>query len=122
MSKKLLPFLLLVLLSLPVSKADAARFSGAYLLHLCEMEAQGGEKVRGGHAACQAYISAIVDYHNVLQSLKMAPDLKICISDEITPYELHKTVLNYLRNNSQHDDFVASPAVTMALFDKYPCK
>jgi len=102
--------------------AHAARFSGAYLLGLCEMDAKGHEKVKGGHAACQAYISGVLDYHTVLQSLGIAPQVDICVPDRIGVGQLHAIVLDYLRNNKQHDSFVAAPAVTLALYGAYPCR
>lgn len=112
-------FALLLLYSSP---ADAARFSGAYLLQVCEMDEKGRETVKGGHATCQAYIAGVIDYHNVLSSLKIAPKVDICIPQKVTLNQLHDVVLNYLRKHGEHDAFVAAPAVTMALFEVYPCK
>ena len=109
----------LVLASAP---AHAARFTGAYLLKLCQMDASGKETVPGGHTACQAYISAVLDYHIFLKSMKLAPELDICVPDGATAPDLHLSVLRYLEANKQHDSFVAAPAVTMALYANYPCK
>ena len=102
--------------------AQAARFSGAYLLELCDMDEKGREVVKGGHTACQAYIAGVLDYHNVLQSLNIAPKVDICIPEKVTSSELHAIVLRFLKKNSEHDGFVAAPAVTMALYEAYPCK
>lgn len=100
----------------------AAQFSGAYLLKMCEMDEKGRETVSGGHTACQAYISGVMDYHNVLQSLKIAPRVDICIPRGATLNDVHRVVLNYLRHHSEHDGFIAAPAVTMALYEVYPCR
>lgn len=110
------------ILALTAPKAAyAARFSGRYLLELCDIDDKGEEKVKGGHAACQAYISGVLDYHAMLQSFGIAPQLDICVPDSVSGNELHAAVLKYLRENPQHDAFTAAPAVTMALFQVYPC-
>ncbi len=114
--------MLLIVLVVVISPADAARFSGAYLLHVCEMDDKGREKVKGGHTACQAYIAGVIDYHNVLRSMKLAPKVDICIPAEISHGDLHRVVLEFLRKHPEHDGFVAAPAVTMALYEIYPCK
>ncbi len=117
-------FLFIVLVaitySLP-SNAATARFSGAYLREMCSIDKQGREKVPGGFTACQAYISGVVDYHNVLGSLNLAPRVDICIPDGVKMWDLHKTVLIFLNKTHTHDAFVAAPAVTMALHEQYPC-
>ena len=65
--------------SAPVSaQKTGALFSGAYLLQLCQRDAAGNEMVPGGAAACQSYISGIIDYHNLLRSLGTAPSA-ICV-------------------------------------------
>ena len=104
------------------SWTEGARFSGAYLLKLCETSPQGKELIAGGHAACQAYISGVIDYHNVLQALRLSPAMPICVPEETSISQLHQHVLNYLRANKQHDSFVAAPAVTTALYQVYPCR
>ena len=103
-------------------QAEAARFSGAYLLQLCGLDEKGRELVAGGKIACQAYISGVIDYHNVLRSLKVAPSVDICIPENVTSNELQLIVLNFLHENTEHDAFVAAPAVTMALYGTYPCR
>lgn len=102
--------------------AHAARITGAYLMQLCDKNGKGEEVLPGGHVACQAYIAGVLDYHSILQSLKLAPDLNICVPDKVTLNDMHDIVLDYLKRNSQHDGFVASPAVTMALYQVYPCR
>ncbi len=103
-------------------RAHAAKFSGAYLLELCSMDEKGNELVKGGHTACQAYINGVLDYHSVLQSLKIAPKVDICVPSDISSNQLHAAVLKYLQTNKQHDGFIAAPAVTMALYQAYPCR
>lgn len=107
-------------LALPTS-AHAARFTGAYLLDICNMDEKGRETVEGGHSACQAYIAGVIDYHAVLQSMKIAPAIDICIPPEVKMYDLHRIILAYLRKHPEHDNFTAAPAVTMGLYEKFPC-
>jgi hypothetical protein len=111
-------FLSGVLISPP---AHAARFTGAYLLDMCNMDDKGRETVEGGHTACQGYIAGVIDYHAVLQSMKIAPAIDICIPQDVKMYDLHRIVLKYLRKHPEHDNFTAAPAVTMGLYEKYPC-
>jgi hypothetical protein len=101
--------------------AEAARFSGAYLVKICGVNEAGQEIAPGAHAACQSYISGIIDYHNMLRSMKMAPDINFCIPQSVTLNEVHLYILQYLERNPQHDAFVAAPAVLMGLYEKYPC-
>jgi hypothetical protein len=104
------------------TNAFASQFSGTYLYQVCNMDEDEKEYVKGGHAVCQSYISGVIDYHNVLRALKIAPKLNICVPDHVGTFDLQKVVLAYLKLNSQHDSFNASPAVTMALYEVFPCK
>ena len=103
--------------------AQAARFTGAYLLELCEKDQNGKELVKGGHAICQSYIAGIIDTHNMMRSLSRGdlPSAEFCIPPGTTLNTLHDVILGYLRNNDQHDNFIASPALVTAFFQKYPC-
>lgn len=98
------------------------QFSGAYLLHVCEMDAKGKEVIKGGHIACQSYIAGVIDYHRILQSMKLAPKIDICVPTRTPLNDVHKAVLAYLRKHKENDAFIAAPAVTMALYKLYPCK
>lgn len=103
--------------------SHAARFTGAYLLELCEKGEAGQEIVPGGHAICQSYIAGIIDTHNMMKSF--SPDLpsaEFCVPQDASLNEIHGIILNYLRNNGQHDNFIAVPAVVTALFQTYPCR
>ncbi len=98
------------------------QFSGAYLLHVCEMDSTGKELVKGGHTACQSYISGVVDYHRILQSMKLAPKIDICVPTRTPISDVHRAVLSYMRQHKENDAFIAAPAVTLALYRMYPCK
>lgn len=113
---------LLAALSFLPLHAHAARFSGAYLYQLCQMDKNGKEVLKGGHAACQSYISGVIDYHAMLQSMKIAPKLDICVPEGVSSAKLHAVVLQYLAKNNTHDQFTAAPAVLMALYQSFPCK
>lgn len=106
----------------PVCGAQASQFSGAYLRQVCAMDEKGRETTKGGHAVCQAYISGVIDYHNVLRAMDIAPRVDICVPEKIASYDLQKIVVGYLRYHAEHDGFNASPAVTMALYEVFPCK
>lgn len=103
-------------------RAEATRFSGAYLLHVCSMSADGQEIVRGGHNACQSYISGIVDYYNLMKSLGVMPGMGFCIPNNEPLPRLQRIVVAYIsKNKVQHYNFTAAPAVIMALNNSYPC-
>jgi hypothetical protein len=102
--------------------AQAARFSGDYLLQMCASDDKGNELVPGGHVACQSYIAGIIDYHNLIRSLGTAPSVDFCLPEEVGLNELQAVVADYIFNHKkQHGAFVASPAVALALYNKYPC-
>lgn len=100
---------------------DGPFFSGAYLLELCKKDGGGGEKVKRGHTACQAYIAGVIDYHDLLRSLGTSPSVDMCVPNTAKTSDLQNIVLAYLEKNAQHDPFSAAPAVALALFEVYPC-
>lgn len=108
-----------VILSAP---AQAARFSGDYLLQVCASDKNGKELTPGGHIACQAYIAGLMDYHNLLKSMGAAPGLDFCVPEQTSLYAVQSKVTSYIfRNQQDQGPFIASPGVAMALFMAYPC-
>lgn len=103
------------------ASAQTALISGAYLLEICKRDENGGELTPGSHAACQAYIAGLVDYHNLIQSLGTSPSVDICIPANVKLNDLQDIVWKYLETNAQHDAFIAAPAVALALFEVFPC-
>jgi Rap1a immunity proteins len=116
-------FFTVTFLCLIPQKAEAAAlFSGEYLIQICDVDGRGNEKVKGGMAACQSYISGVIDYHNMLRSMDLTSNMNFCVPHDITLNELQMNVLGYLKRNKKlHRNFVAAPAVAMALFSTYPC-
>lgn len=97
-------------------------FSGGYLMQLCASDNKGKELVKGGHTACQSYISGIIDYHMLMKSLGTAPTIDFCVPNTVPMRRLQNIVYVYLVKNGQHSEFVAAPAVTLALYEYYPCQ
>ena len=117
--------LLLCSISLPAvaqKQETGALISGAYLLELCKRDESGEEQAPGAHIACQSYIAGLVDYHNLLRSLKVAPAIDLCVPPTTKLKDLQDIVYKYLNTNAQHDAFIAAPAVMLALFEYYPCE
>ena len=114
--------LLFFFMTMPSFPGHTAEFSGKYLLHICSSDKAGNELVPGGHTACQAYIAGIIDYHNLIKSLKTAPGLDFCIPKDTPLSLIQQGLVLYLLKNGQHDDFIASPAVAIALNQMYPCR
>lgn len=107
--------------SLP-SSARAAQFSGEYLIKVCAVDRLGREVVAGGKIACQAYISGVIDYHNMLRAMDLTSDMNFCIPESVSLNELQIRVLAYLYKRAKlHRKFTAAPGVAMALFSLYPC-
>lgn len=124
-----LPALAGMLLCVFLYKAPGARaaesgpfFSTAYLAALCDSDENGKEKVKGGHNACQSYISGVIDYHHFLRSVGTAPSIDFCVPNWVNMRDLQETVSHYLKKNTQHNAFIASPAVALAIYDRFPCK
>ena len=106
-----------------VANADTSGFfSARYLEELCRSDAKGKEVVKGGHTACQSYISGVIDYHRLMQTLGTAPTIDFCVPNTEPMKKLQNIVWTYLRKNGQHSEFLAAPAVTLALYNYYPCK
>jgi len=104
------------------TQARAANFSGNYLLHVCASDKAGKEIVPGGHIACQSYIAGIMDYHTLIRSMGAAPGVDFCIPDDADLYTIQRKVISYIyKNRSLHAQFIASPAVALALYNAYPC-
>jgi len=105
------------------AQAQAARFSGAYLIQICASDKNGKEYVPGGHSACQSYIAGIVDYHNLVRALGTAPSVDFCIPEGVDMYVLQDKVVRYLiKNEEAHKNFIAAPGVALALFSSFPCQ
>lgn len=123
-SRVCLAFLAALFVFMPSARAQesAGLFSGAYLLQICASDAKGKEIVKGGHTACQAYIAGVVDYHKLMRSLGTAPLIDFCVPNTASMKRLQNIVWVYLAQNKQHLEFMASPTVTMALYEYYPCK
>jgi len=93
--------------------ADKAYITSKDLLLACP---PNGDKV-----ACQWYIGGVIDYHNIVNTVKNTPTLKFCIPDGVSLAKVADQVLYYLAQSPQHDSFIASPAVMLALNRAYPC-
>lgn len=120
MGRKLGIFVALFLMC--ASPAQAARFSGDYLLQMCLSDKDGKELVPGGHVACQSYIAGVLDYHNLIRSLGTSPSVEFCVPEDVGLNQLQQVVASYLyKNKQQHGAFIAAPAVALALFNAYPC-
>lgn len=102
--------------------AFAVRFTGGYLMQMCGVDKDGKEVAPGAHSACQSYISGVVDYHVLIRSLGTAPSVDFCIPKNVTLNDLQLIVETYLfKHEQEHRDFVAAPAVALALYEAFPC-
>ena len=71
--------------------------------------------------SCQSYIAGIVDYHNLLKSLGAAPSVDFCVPAAASMAQIKQVVTLYIASHTEHQDFIASPGVVMALYNAYPC-
>ena len=118
-----LPALAGMLLCAPPAHANKGpEFSAAYMREICKSNADGSEAVAGGHAACQAYIAGVLDYHGTLKALGTEPSLSICFPGAVPIADMQKIVWRYIQKNPPVDAFAAAPTVIMALAEAFPCK
>lgn len=96
--------------------AQATMMTGDALAAMCS-----SEKERDLFS-CQSYIAGVIDYHILIKGLGTAPSVDFCIPKDVKMNDIRLIVLEYFRDNKQHSNFVASPAVALALFDVFPCK
>lgn len=106
----------------PVSAQQGPQFSGAYMREVCKSNRDGSETVAGGHAACQAYIAGVLDYHGTLKALGTEPSLSICFPGRVPIADMQRIVQRYIERNPPVDAFAAAPSVIMALAEAFPCK
>lgn len=98
-----------------ISPVQAESLAGKQLLEYC------GSKDEKMVNRCAGYIQGLIDYHNLTTSLGTAPTVQFCIPKNVNLSQLVVIVHNYLNRNTQHDSFIASPAVALALFERFPC-
>lgn len=99
----------------PAQAVVGAMMTGKTLALLCTSKKQEDQ------IGCQSYIAGVVDYHNLLRSLGTAPTVNYCLPDALTMAQIRQIVTRYIMTRTEHQDFIASPAVAMALYNVYPC-
>ena len=71
--------------------------------------------------SCIGYISGIIDYHLLIQSLGTSPSVDFCLPQDMRIDMAAAAVLEYLRKAPMNQHFIAAPAVALALTAKFPC-
>lgn len=102
-------------LCLPKTSA-AAYLTALDLMTICE----SGEKQH--QEICASYVAGVVDYHRLIRSLGTAPTVDFCVPNNMKMEDVILHVTTYLKKQPQHDAFIASPAVALALYHYFPCK
>lgn len=100
----------------PAAAMDGALMTGKTLSLLCS-SAKADDQF-----ACQTYIAGVIDYHRLLKSLGTAPSVDFCLPSDLKMEQIKAMVTQYVLAHSEHQDFIAAPAVAMSLFNAYPCK
>ena len=95
--------------------AVGALMTGKTLTLLCRSEEKEDQ------IGCQSYIAGVVDYHHLLRGLGTAPSVNFCLPDKLSMQQMKTIVTRYILTRTEHQDFIASPAVAMALYNAYPC-
>lgn len=113
---KIMACVLALALLFPSNTAQAAFVTGGDLLRLCRME------TKEANESCQGYVAGVVDYHNLIRSLGTAPSVDFCIPEDVSIAQVTDVVLEHLIKYPEHDNFIAAPAVAMALFLNFPCR
>lgn len=114
---------LMVLMGFYAPSVNAARVTVSTLTQLCQSEqGSGGEEtIPGGHAACKGYILGIIDYHTLYQSVGLTPGIDFCVPEKVENSDIQNVVDAFLNANSHHGEFLASPTVSLALSQAFPC-
>lgn len=108
---------LFALCASPVAASvDGALMTGKTLSLLCNSPKEDDR------FACQTYIAGVVDYHRLIKSLGTAPSVDFCLPKNLTMDQIKALVTRYIATHTEHQDFIAAPAVAMSLFNAYPCK
>lgn len=87
-----------------------------------ELETHCLSDKKADEAACVNYIAGVIDYHVMLQSLGTAPTIDFCLPRTITKEQAAAIVMAYLSTRPQHDAFIASAAIPLALNKAFPCR
>jgi hypothetical protein len=118
MTRAVQAILLIVLLVglLVPHRAHAAYMTTADLQRDCLSEKK--ERISG----CLNYIAGIIDYHILMQSLGTNPTIDFCLPANLSLEDAGIAVMMYLRKYPQHDAFIASAAVPLALNQAFPCR
>jgi len=101
---------------IPPTPAESAYMTGDLLFRKC-----ANEQNESGFS-CRGYIAGVVDYHRLVRSLGTAPSVDFCIPSGTSMDIVTEVVIQYLAANPQHEDFIAAPAVALALYQAFPCK
>ena len=98
------------------ARTDGALMSGKELVSLC------GSSENADLMACQSYIAGVIDYHRLIRSLGTAPSVDFCIPENLAMAQIRNVVTRYLIAHTEHHDFIAAPAVSLSLFNTFPCR
>jgi hypothetical protein len=102
-------------LLLASARADAAYVTAGDLLKSCRSEKASDI------FSCMSYIEGVIDYHVMMQSMGTEPTTNFCLPEDLPAENAVVAVMAYLKKSPQHQDFIAAPAVTMALQETFPC-
>ena len=108
-------FLVIFCLLFSGERADAAYLMGKELAKDCQSDKP--EEIY----TCLGYIEGVIDYHVMMQSLGTEPETDFCLPEDLPVENAAVAVSLYLKKSPQHADFIAAPAVTMALQEMFPC-
>lgn len=96
--------------------AQAAFFmTGKSLLDLCS------SRNKDNIFSCENYIAGVVDYHLLIRSLGTTPSVDFCLPPDIKMQQISTLVSQYLTQRPEQQQFVAAPAVALAIYNTYPC-
>lgn len=108
-------FFLFLVCSFFFSFSAQAQMTGERLYYLCS------GALPEDTAACQGYLAGIIDYNTILRSVDMTPGVDFCVPKTVPAEQLQLDVVTYFKQNKQHAEFLASPAIALAFSKLYPC-
>ena len=89
--------------------------TGSDLVSLCQ------SKNSEDNTRCIGYIEGVIDYHILIRSLGTAPTVDFCIPQNTAMKDVVVKVVDYLHQYDLNDPYLATPGISLALFDAFPC-
>ena len=118
-------FICVAIFIFSIKTAQAEPLNGDGLMQICRPDPSTAAKTKddGRIDRCRHYISGVMDYHSLLNSLGTIPvGANFCVPFNTSELDIQKAVYAFLKEHPRYADRPAVPAVAVALSRAFPCK